>query len=246
MNTDYQVYCLSFNNPTRKENMKRRFDTIGIDCIFYEGVNKDDIRMTNQNNIQVWSCMYGHLDMISDFYYNTDKPFGIFCEDDIFIHKELKNVLPNIMIDFDFMKLDVLLLGYLLSFKLDNEINYRDFPIKHISTNSQYPQNSHNTFTYYDFPDDVWGTQMYMLSRTSAKKILDKYSFSSGYADKTIHDPSLVPFSADWTITKDGRRALITPILATEDNQTPGYHGGQKTFHENCFHTHFDSDLFIV
>jgi GR25 family glycosyltransferase involved in LPS biosynthesis len=236
-NLNYQFYCLSFDNPARKENMTRRFKTAGIDCKMYEGVNENDYRLVEKNNLRVWSCMYGHLDMINDFYYNTDKPFGIFCEDDIFIHKELKTLLPNIMTDFYYMNLDVLLLGYLLPFKLDSQMKYQQFQMKYISPNKQI---------YYEYPDEVWGTQMYMLSRGSAKKLLDKYSFSSGYAERTIHDKSLIHFSADWTLTKNGNRALISQIMATEDNQNHYGHEGQRIFHQNCFNTHFVSELFIV
>jgi len=237
-NLNYQFYCLSFNNPTRKENMTRRFNTAGINCKFYEGVNEQDYRLKDRNDTYGWSCMYGHLDMINDFYYNTVKPFGVFCEDDIFIHKNLKNLLPTIMVDFYYMNLDVLLLGYLLPFKLDTQINYQHFPIKYVSPNSKN--------TYYHYPDDVWGTQMYMLSRDSAKKLLDKYGFSSGYADRTINDKNITPFSADWTLTKDGNRVLISQIMATEDNQNHYGHEGQRIFHQNCFNANFDPELFIV
>jgi len=236
---DYQFFCLSFNNNTRKENMKRRFETIGVDCIFNEGVSSEDIRIKGRNvYTKCWSCMYGHLDMINDFYYNTNKSFGVFCEDDILIHKDLYNLMPKIMSDFDYLNLDVLLLGYLLQFKVDKNNYYTNFSIKNTHDDS-------GTYTYHHFSNDVWGTQMYMLSRNSAKKILDKYSFSSGYADKTMLDSTLIPFSADWTITKDGNRALISPILAVEDNETNYEHDGQQIFHKNCFNAHYVDGLFL-
>jgi len=244
---EYQFFCLSFNNPTRKENMKRRFESIGIDCKFNEGVTNDDDRMKGRNNssTRVWSCMYGHLDMISDFYYNTDKEFGIFCEDDLYIHKELANKLPEIMLNFNYLELDVLLLGYLLHYKLEKNVLYHNFPEKKSLQNNKTHE-SNKTDVYYDYPNDVWGAQMYMLSRNSAKKILDKYSFPSGYADRTLNDNTLTPFSADWTITKDGNRALIFPMLAVEDNQSNYEHIGQKHFHQACFQTHFVSEQFII
>jgi GR25 family glycosyltransferase involved in LPS biosynthesis len=238
--TDYQFYCLSYNNPERKENMKRRFESIGVDCFFYKGVAKDDSRINGRTVEQrVWSCMYGHLDMIHDFYYNTNKLFGIFCEDDLYIHKDLEKKMPKIMFDFMYLKLDVLLLGYLLPFKIEKNVYYKDFQKKNTIQNTGID-------SYHDYPNDVWGTQMYMLSRSSAKKILDKYSFSSGYADKTIYDDSLTHFSADWTITKDGNRALIFPMLAVEDNQSTYDNEGQHNFHNACFQAHFVSDVFII
>jgi GR25 family glycosyltransferase involved in LPS biosynthesis len=238
MTNDYQFYCLSFNNNKRKENMKRRFETIGIDCIFNEGVSSEDMRINGRDVYnKCWSCMYGHLDMINDFYYNTNKSFGVFCEDDIYIHKDLSNLMPKIMNDFHYLNLDVLLLGYLLYFKIDKNNYYQNFSIKNTIDDSE-------TYTYHHFPNDVWGTQMYMLSRNSAKKILDKYSFSSGYADKTIQDPTLTPFSADWTITKDGNRAAIYPMLALEEGVVATDHYGQQEFHKNCYAAHADDNVY--
>jgi len=235
---DYQFYCLSFNSVDRKENMTRRFKTIGIDCIFYEGVSCGDDRITGRNiSSRVWSCIYGHLDMISEFYYNSDKQFGIFCEDDLYLNKNLKLLIPKIMVDFVFMNLDVLLLGYLINFEIKNDTNH--FKNKNTLQNS-------NEYKYYDFPNDLWGSQMYMLSRNSAKKILDKYSFSSGYADKTLLDSSLINFSADWIITKYGNKAIVYPMLAIEDNQTHYDHSGQYEYHKSCFDFNFDTNIFIT
>lgn len=241
---NYQFYCLSFNNPVRKENMKRRFESIGADCIIYEGVPPEDTRiasLVNSHQKTIWSCMYGHLDMISDFFHNTDKEFGIFCEDDIYIHKDLKEMMPKLMKDFNHLQLDVLLLGYLLHFKVEKNHCYPEYALQNPSS-----FDNSDIYSYHHYPDSVWGTQMYMLSRASAKTLLDKYEFSSGYAERTLHDPTLISFSADWTITKDGNRALITPILAVEDNQTNYEHDGQRHFHQSCFNAHFVPELFIT
>ena len=92
----YQIYCLNYNNETRRIKMEKIFNELGMDCFFYNGVDFSDERINKYNNIisdhtkKCWSCMYGHLDMIHKFYYNTDKEIGIFCEDDIYIHKDFK------------------------------------------------------------------------------------------------------------------------------------------------------------
>jgi hypothetical protein len=135
------------------------------------------------------------------------------------------------------MDLDVLLLGYLLQFRLDIHAHYHNFSIKCKSETMPYH--------YYSFDtNNVWGTQMYMISRNNAKKLLDKYSCS--YADKTIHNNSMTPFAADWTLTKDGTRAMISPLLAVEDNQVQYDHYGQQQFHQKCFEEHFNPGLFVV
>ena len=239
-NTEYQFYCLSVNNEERKQNMQRRFNTANINCNIYEGVYFDDsrikVRLINDGTKKVWSCMYGHLDMIRQFY-NSDKQIGIFCEDDIYIHINMKNLLPKIIDDFNSMKLDILLLGYLLPFK---PYNSSPFEIKYNSFNS----NGVN-YTYHEYPNDLWGTQMYMLSKTYAKYILDKYE--STYADETLLNSTLTPFSADWIITKDTyNKALISPLLAVEDGKSNYNHYVQQQFHNQCHTTHFEKDLFII
>jgi len=241
-NQNYKIYCLSFNNPERKETMKRRFLEADIeDVIFGNGVNFEDDRIKGRDipdsTKRVWSCMYGHLDMINDFYQNTDKEFGIFCEDDICVRKNLKIYLPRIMFDFKCLNLDVLLLGYLVTFRVTDD--HSNFQRRDVVVNN-------SIFKYYDFPNHVWGTQMYMLSRTSAKKILDKYYNGSNYADQTIKDDKMTPFSADWTLTKDGNRALITPIMVVEDNMCRYENNSQGTFHEDCHKAHYVKGEFTI
>lgn len=235
----YQVYCLSFNNPTRKERMTRLFETVNINCIFSEGVNFEDKRIDKypvcNGSKKILSCAYGHLDMITDFY-NSDKEFGIFCEDDICIRKDISNILPKVCHDFKEKNLDVLLLGYLVTFKVEG--------ISCIFNLLHNHEDDENTYNFYGFPDYVWGTQMYMLSRKQAKFFIDKYT--EDLVDKTIIDNTMTPFSADWVFTKEGNRALISPIIAIEDNNTPYDQYGQQSFHRDCFNAHFDSNLFIV
>ena len=221
-----EFYCLNYNNPERKERMKTRFETLDISCNFYHGVGKYDKRFEKITINLPYSCMYGHLDMIYHFYHHTDKPYGIFCEDDILIHKDFKQYLPKIMDDFQTLNLDVLLLGYLVTYNI-NQAYTNDMELK---TNYEKEDFS---YKYYNFANDIWGTQMYMLSRENAKRLLDKYAI--GYLEKVIEDSSLTPFSADHTITKDGNRALLYPLLAIEDGTTIYDHYGQKMFHYNSY-----------
>ena len=255
----YQFYCLSFKNEIRRINMCRRFNQVNIDCIFYEGVSFEDDRIKKHVGLsdhtkRTFSCAYGHLDMITKFYYETDKDYGIFCEDDIYIHKELAIDLPSIISD---NKFDILLLSYLLPFTVRSE--YIGFELKAGSPKT-------GKYKYHNYPDDTWGAQMYMMTREHAKYVIDTYSHD--YADRTliqlpinqlkcnlpVEDCSvsnvqrckLTPFSSDWLFTKDGNRALIAPILATEDNQSFYTDLGQREFHKKCFLAHFDDATFIV
>jgi hypothetical protein len=65
------------------------------------------------------------------------------------------------------------------------------------------------------YPNDSWGTQMYMISRKQCIYLLDKYT--NGYLERSLENPEMIPFSADWTITKEGKRALLYPLRVIEN-----------------------------
>jgi hypothetical protein len=237
---NYKIFCLSYNNLERKKLMQSKFEQLELNFVFYDGVNLNDNRIHPESYKKCWSCMYGHLDMIKMFYNDTELDYGIFCEDDIYIHKDLKKFVPQIIKDFKHLNLDILLLGYLVPFQI--KYYYNGF---HLKNNYMEYKDLH----YHNFTDDVWGTQMYMLSKKHAQTILEKYDESSGYALKTLTDHTLTPFSADWTITKDGNRALITPCLAVEDGKDcmKQYNNSyeQYIFHKNCYEAHYDIMSYI-
>ena len=233
----FRVYCLSYNNEERRKNMEYRFNTLSLNYFIYEGVSYSDNRIICEKEKRVWSCMYGHLDMIKMFCDDETTQFGIFCEDDILIRSNFNENINNIINDFIVLDLDVLLLGYLVTFKINKNIN--GFSLK-----SGSDKLTNNKYSYHNFEDYVWGTQMYMLSKSSAKKLLEKYN--NNYALKTINDNTLTPFSADWTITKDGNRALIYPCLAVETGA--GHYSDDcphGKFHKRCHEIQYEENEFI-
>jgi GR25 family glycosyltransferase involved in LPS biosynthesis len=215
------------------------FEKIGVSSISHlsHGVAHDDVRLARSNQHNAWSCMYGHLDMISDFYHNTTKPYGIFCEDDIAIHSHLADLLPSLAADFKKAGLDTLLLGYLSTFKPTSDIpGFERIDMDYTSSGFW--------FHCYQHPSiEIWGTQMYMISREYAKWLID--SFANGYAEYSVDKPNVTPFSADWIITKNGKRAMITPSVAVEiyDYEKPYDHGAQNNFHKLSYEFHFDSNI---
>jgi len=242
MINNYDIYCLSFNNLKRREEMENRFKQLDITCSFYDGVNNNDPRIFNNNGFGAWSCMIGHLDMIQNFYENSEKEFGIFCEDDIFIHKDFVKILPDIIEDFKLMELDVLLLGYLIPFKIRPE--YNGFEFKSVNNDSNNNLNNNELkYVYHNYPNDLWGAQMYMLTKKHAKYLLDNYNIE--YAIRSITDNTLQPFSSDWIITKEGNRALIYPMLAVETADKISGHQGQDVFHENCKNLNYNPNMYI-
>ena len=227
----YDIYCLSYKNPDRKSQMESRFKQLDINCIFYDGVDNNDQRIIN-NKGNGWSMMLGALDIIQQFY-DSEKEFGIFCEDDIYIHKDFKIMLPNIIEDFKLMNLDILLLGYLITFEIKS--SYQKFELKSNNPNLKY--------VYHNYPDDLWGGQMILFSKKYAKTILEKYNID--YAIKASADNLLPPFSGDHTITKDGNRALIYPMIAVETCDKIYADYWQNTFHKNSKKCNYKSDIYI-
>jgi len=227
---EYEIYCLSYNNEARRQSMQTRFQQLDLCCNIYTGVNSEDARLCDLDAFmqKIWSCIYGHLDMIAMFY-ETNKPYGIFCEDDIMIHRNFKDAIPSFIDGINALNLDVLLIGYLTSFVIHDW--HAGFSVRH-----------ENAYKFHHFPDHIWGTQMYMLTRDHAKLLLDTYA--TGYAEASLTDTTLTPFSADWILTKVGNRALITPMIVVEDNTTIHEDGCQSNFHGNCHRLHY-TDEFI-
>lgn len=237
----FSIQCLSYMNK-RKNNMEEKFKQIDLDVLVHQGVSTKDDRIQGRNLCdavqKTWSVQYGHLSMIHHFYYNTQDLVGIFCEDDILISKEFKSLLPSIIKDFCELNLDVLLLGYMCTSQIDK---YQNFNYLKTLNDTKY--------IYLTYPDDIWGTQMYVLSRKSAKEILDKYYYN--YADQTLKDKSLIPFSADWTITKQlKKRALLYPLLCIEDfslskEQYINPNDGQYIFRLLCHNFSYEKGKFL-
>ena len=230
------IYCLSYNNPTRRDAIVQKFDKLQLSdhLTIYQGVGPSDERMTNAGkNARAWSIMYGHMDMIRQFY-ESNHTYGIMCEDDILIRSDFHDHLGNLTTDFDMMKLDVLLLGYLINKSL-----------VHRDTNQQSIDNS---FSYHDYTGNLWGAQMYMVSRTYAKYLLDTYTME--YAHDTLINPNATPFSSDWTITKAGKKALVYPMFAVENNDDVSLNHyndkySQRKYHHDCYLTNYKESLFI-
>lgn len=217
------------------------FDSQHIRPRFYGGVGPDDPRIAgrplDENTRRCWSIMYGHLDMLRLFV-ESGKPYAIFCEDDILVRRDFGQQLPGILANFRRLNLDVLLLGCLCS---NSEFRYySNFPELRVEEGG--------VFQYYGYdsnPDSaVWGTQMYLIHRGHAIHILSKYA-DNGYADRTISDKSLTPFSADWTITKDApNKALIYPLVAIENYEMEYTDEGQDLCRKKSYRLFYSADTY--
>jgi GR25 family glycosyltransferase involved in LPS biosynthesis len=222
------IYCLSFNHPRRTEEMRARFRAIGLNINVFEGVGTDDPRIadtetrkTDESTKRLWSVTYGHLTNIRTFY-DSGKDYGLFCENDVLVNKNLPFFLPEIMGEFAVMGLDSLLMGYMTSWKLEDWMEgYCRKQGSEVFINRPYK--------YLNYPDHHWGIHGLLLGRKGAKLILDRLE---GRADEWIDHES--HFSPDWTITKMGNRALITPMFLVENGEDGMEHYGD--WHQWQFH----------
>lgn len=219
-----RYYGLSYNNSERKQRLKDQFAKENLDINICEGVSFSDPRIncvSTRINKKAWSIMWGHLDMLKKFL-ETDALYGIFCEDDILLRKGFAKFIPEVISVFNRYNLDIMLLSYL-------------FPNKPIQFKHDLPL-LEEPISYFRYYNNVWGTQMYMLSRTIAKKFIETYNLN--YALKSTRDSSLNPFCADMILTKYGNRALIYPMLAIEEVNIDNPQNEQDTFHKKCYDIH--------
>ena len=223
-----EIYCLSFNNEKRKSSMCSKFKNFNNFIHFHKGVSFEDKRMFIKD--KTLSCMLGHMDMITDFYNNSTKNHAIFCEDDILIHKDLNFIIDKIINNDAIRVFDIILLGYLLNYKLSSDDS------KIIDVNDNFKLHSYN--------DTLWGTQMYIISRSYAKYLIDTFDLSYAIKSKVYPETHTV-YSADWIITKKtNNKCLVYPPLCLENGDYESYEDiGQYNFHKNSYELHINDDF---
>lgn len=225
------VYCLTFAGSERRARMQARFAAVRVPCVFVDSISADQVQseivdVAHQRGAEVsprlhfWAVaiMQGHLRMLRTFVEESSAPYGVFCEDDIHLRCSLAVDLPKMTAACEQMALDVLLLGYLLPFR-------------------EAPPGA--PFAFREYADDLWGAQMYMISRDHASRLLKEHSLGNA-----LDSSSGVPFASDWTITKQGRRARVVPMLAVEEGGTVTSDSGQINFHRQCFEAQYDASYF--
>ena len=232
--SEINVYCINFKNEERKERMKERFKKVQMEnnLIFTKPVYLTDSRLDNIESIEVkrnTAILYQHIDSLIHFLENTDNQYTIVCEDDILISSEFKERLPSIIKYFEELNLDVMLLGYLLPYEIDMTTCLHKQYFKVLKEDTDYK--------FHEYPDDMWGSQMYLLNRDYAKFIVNKY-----YVEK-VHEKPLTP---DWTITKDTiKRALINPMMALEEGVNVSDNQEQIDYHKQVYETHFKEGKYL-
>lgn len=231
---DIYVYIVNYKNEERKNRMIERFKQFGITPIFIQSVEPSDSRLkvAPENCKRIWAIMLQHLDCIRHYYENFTSGYCVVCEDDIHLSKTLSTDLLEIIPQFEYLHLDVVMLGYLLPFKINmsTHLHRQHFPI--VGNTKQ--------FTFHNYPNDIWGTQMYLISRKYAQYVLE--TFTVDYALQKIPPTN---FSSDWIITKNGNRALICPMIAVEEGINISDDFGQNQYHLICHDINYHSDKYF-
>jgi GR25 family glycosyltransferase involved in LPS biosynthesis len=229
LNEIVKFYCINYKDENRREKMQKRWDLLGIDLIFVDPVETTDKRfdiVRKKRELRDWAIMLQHLDSLRDFINNESGEYVIVCEDDIMVSKHLPNDLPEIIETYERLNLDVLLMGYLIPYKITDDNHY--YPLK--ERNYKY--------SYHGYPGDIWGSQMYMVSRKHAEILLQKYTVENALFSEE-------PFSPDWTITKNGNRSVIYPMVALEEGDTKCNWDSEIDYHQRCFKMHYVEREFI-
>jgi len=224
------IYVINYNDDERKTRMIDRFKTIGLYLHFVKPVTQEDTRLEQVVYKRTCSIMLQHLDSLRHFYENTSAEHCIVCEDDIHISKYLNADLPELLRNFNEMELDLLLMGYLWPHSI--EYNWH-FPVHRENITER-------GYKFCGYPDDLWGSQMYMVSRKYAKYILDNFDINV-----CIENGPSYPYNPDWIITKNGKRAIVSPMIAVEEGDTKSDHHGQNEFHRQCHSNNYRSDVHI-
>lgn len=222
-------YSLCYRDQTKREHLSSVAQHIRLPIILHEGLASDDYRLKGlpPEVARLWSITFGHIDIIRHFVDTSTADFAIFTEHDILVHKDFSSLLTSAVDGMVALDLDVLLLGYL----------------KHPNGPSLNPIHQQGPLTFYSYPDDQWGAQMYMLTKAQAKWITDHIDVA--WAHMTRKSSNLPPFNPDWMFTKFGKRACVTPMLALEDGLGKYEHVGHGNFHRQCFEHNYRSDLYI-
>jgi GR25 family glycosyltransferase involved in LPS biosynthesis len=220
----FKVYSFSFMNPERKAQMDARFGSLGLPIHWVEPVLTTDPRIAaSEPGKRAHAIMLNHLDMIRTFL-ASDVEFGVFCEDDIHIRRSFQKDIQVAIDGYKRLNLSVLLLGYLTNYRVaDTRIH-------------GYHSALETPFVFTNVHKDLWGSQMYMLSREKAAECLALFEDAAKVAG---------PYSPDWTITKMAGGACLYPMLAVETGAVQTDHWGQQQFHKACFETNYcESDYF--
>lgn len=241
--TNWAYYCLTYRSVPKRTRMQHRFSQLHMQVKFWEGHHAldpecvpplNELTHAQQNHLwdpHAWSVLQGHLMIMRDYLHTSDAPMLCVMEDDVHIHKHFMMEQPVIHAQMCKLDLDVCMLGYLTPHVLAS-CDHTHEPLC-------------TTHAYMDYPHNLYGTQMYVITRSNAERILATYGVGSDWHAHVFTRNLWKP--ADWIITKQGRRACIYPMMAVEE------HGGgtmyqdaaQTDWHAWCHESQYDPLTYV-
>lgn len=210
------IFYLSNEGTERDNRMQDRFSKIDIRAERVPWVSKEWLIEKKYDSYEASGCQFGHLKMLKRFI-ETGYEYGCFLEDDVYLKKTFNKDIVNLINKMEELKLDLLLIGYLINYKPYEESNWHKV------------LDSSMILRYYD---RLWGSQGYLITKNHATHLINKYN--EDYLDRILKGENLTPFLADWTLTKDGNRALVWPMLAVEEGIVSKTEQDQIDFHKSC------------
>lgn len=240
---NWSYYCLTYRSVHKRALMQSRFDQLNMQVKFWEGHHALDpecappiheLEYAQHNHMwdpHAWSVLQGHLMIMRDFLTNSEHNMLCVMEDDVHIRKHFPQEQPVIHAQFEKLKLDVCMLGYLTP----HELFTCDHKFEPMTT----------SYAYLNYPENVYGTQMYVMHRDNVDRIWRTYGVGSEWHAHVFTNHACRP--ADWLITKQGTRACIYPMMAVEA------HGGgqsyndqeQTDWHSCCHHAQYDPLTYV-
>ena len=189
----------------RREQITQRVLNTGINHIFscHDDGPKHD-------------CGEGHQRVVKKLL-EIGQEYIIVCEDDVVFARDLDERIKTCITLMEDNKIDTLLCGYLMTRQPKN-------PLSSLKELTLYPSNGGYS------GDAVYGTQMYILTRSRAEEFLkidfkkeqEKGEFKGGLP------------GSDFAINRVGNVALVYPPLAVELFEDKFSHQGHRNFHLNC------------
>lgn len=229
----FQTYILAFAGSERETRMRSRVQQLGLSATFVNAICQKEPWMPNGLE-RIASLMVGDRNMMRLFL-ESGAEFGVFCEDDVHIHKDFTNRIRDVCATMILQDLDIVLLGYLLTHPPTDGGGYS-------------PRDPVGTWgMLWNYPDHQWGTQSFVLSRSYALYCHEKFSFV--YAQRTlrygVEGTGFTCYNPDWLLTKRGRRALVYPMICVEEGNVATDDGGQIALHHGTHRAHFSADSYV-
>jgi len=202
-----QFYCTLVQTPFRQQSITDKFANFSICPKFVEYTKIfpkiETLRIAQENGVwdkDCWDYMHCHMQCLNQFLMSNDDMAVIF-EDQILMHKDFAQHLPNIISRFVNLDLDIMLLGY------NNVVD------------SQQP------IVFHQYSVETCRCQMYMIRRRYAEHVFTYFGPHSIYQESNLLNPGAYPawppYSADRIIARMcGPKELVIPPMCVNDDYT--------------------------